>query len=137
MKSLINITKITLFGAALFAVATVSSGLAQGTGGGISQVVPPDPSATPYGKTYAQWAGEWWKWFMQLPLTNGSGVVHPGINAGQAAFDVTEGQTSPVWFLAMPSGKTERSATIPQGTALFFALLDAEDFEPGRSWLRQ
>src|SRR5437870_3678592 len=63
-------------------------------------VAPPDSS--PGGQTYPDWAGAWWQWFMQLPLTNSAGFAHPGIDAGQAAFDVTEGQTGDVWFLAAP-----------------------------------
>jgi hypothetical protein len=84
------------------------------------------PGSSPGGQTYPVWAGAWWQWFMQLPLTNSAGVVHPGIDAGQAAFDVTEGQTGDVWFLAAPFGTVTRSATIPSGKSLFFALLNAE-----------
>src|SRR5712692_1162031 len=87
-------------------------------------VAPPDSS--PGGQTYPVWAGAWWQWFMQLPLTNSAGFVHPGIDAGQAAFDVTEGQTGDVWFLAAPVGTVSRSATIPSGKSLVFALLNAE-----------
>ncbi len=88
-------------------------------------VAPPDSS--PGGQTYPVWAGAWWQWFMQLPLTNSAGFVHPGIDAGQAAFDVTEGQTGDVWFLAAPFGTVTRSATIPSGKSLFFTLLNAEE----------
>jgi hypothetical protein len=63
---------------------------------------------------------------MELPLTNTVGAVHPGIDAGQSAFDVTEGQRGEVWFLAAPFGTVSRTATIPQGKALFFGLLNAE-----------
>src|SRR5437867_12153500 len=85
-----------------------------------ADVLPPD------GSNYAQFAGRWWKSFMQLPLTNSAGIVHPAIDAGPAAFDVTEGQSSDIWFLAAPFGTVTRSATIPSGKPVFFALLTAE-----------
>jgi hypothetical protein len=62
------------------------------------------PSSSPHGQTYPQWAGAWWKWFMELPLTNSEGDVHPGSDCAPNAFDVTEGQTGNVWFLAAPFG---------------------------------
>ncbi len=92
----------------------------------LADVLPPNSSTPPYNKTYSQWAGDWWGWFMELPLTNSAGFVHPGIDAGQAAFDVTEGQSGYVWFLAAPFGTVQRTATIPSGKALFFAILNAE-----------
>jgi len=85
------------------------------------------PSSSPHGQTYPQWAGAWWKWFMELPLTNSAGDVHPGSACAPDAFDVTEGQTGNVWFLAAPFGPPcTRTATIPLGTSLFFQLLGAE-----------
>jgi hypothetical protein len=84
------------------------------------------PGSHPFGNTYNQWAGRWWKWFMELPLTNAVGAVHPAIDAGQSAFDVREGQIGQVWFLAAPFGTVSRSATVPEGKALFFGLLNAE-----------
>src|SRR5437870_9772607 len=76
------------------------------------------PSSSPHGQTYPQWAGAWWKWFMELPLTNSAGFVHPGSDC--EPFDVTEGQTGNVWFLAAPFGPPcTRTATIPLGTSLF------------------
>jgi len=80
-------------------------------------VVPPgDPRLN--GRTYAQLAADCWKWTMELPLTNSAGFVHPGIDAGQAAFDVSEGQSASVWFLAAPFGTVTRSCTIPSGKPL-------------------
>jgi serine/threonine protein kinase len=77
-----------------------------------------------YGATYAQWAGVWWQWSMQLPLTNSAGAIHPDIDS--PAFDVTEGQGPEVWFLAAPFGTVKRSCVIPSDKWLFFPLLNAE-----------
>jgi hypothetical protein len=83
-------------------------------------------NSTRYGNDYGGWSAAWWQWYMQLPVTDSVGIVHPGIDAGQAAFDVTEGQTGNVWFLAAPFGTVVRSCTIPANTALFVGLLNVE-----------
>jgi len=61
---------------------------------------------------------------MELPLHTRDGVSHPGLEC--ANFDVTEGQTGDVWFLAAPFSDCTRAATIPSGKSLFIALLDSE-----------
>jgi hypothetical protein len=99
---------IVFAGALLFATARPAN----------AQVLPPP------GNNYAQFAASWWKWFMELPLTNSAGVVHPGIDS--ARFDVTEGQSGGVWFLAAPFGTITRNCNIPLGKSLFVALIDAE-----------
>ncbi len=91
---------------------------------GTAYVVPPDSTTQIDGRTYPQWAGQSWKWFMELPLHTRDGVSHPGLEC--ANFDVTEGQTGDVWFLAAPFGDCTRAATIPSGKSLFIALLDSE-----------
>jgi len=61
---------------------------------------------------------------MELPLTNRAGVTHAFID--DSRFNVAEGQSGNVWFLAAPFGTVQRSCTIPAAKALFFALLTAE-----------
>lgn len=82
------------------------------------------PTSHPFGRTYGQWSAAFWKWAMELPLTSSAGATHPFID--DPRFDVTEGQSGNVWFLAGPFGTVSRSITIPSGTALFMPILNAE-----------
>ena len=81
------------------------------------RVLPLNSSA--YGKTYAEWSAEWNKWVLALPVENHPFTDSPNI-------DFSAGQSGQVWFLAATFGTTERSLTLPQGTALFVALLNTE-----------
>lgn len=83
-------------------------------------------SAAPYGLTYAEWSAGFWRWFMEHPL-----VGHPGID--DPSFDVTSGQSGPVWYLATPVEFDTRNPTlrtrhisIPSGTSLFVGMLTGE-----------
>lgn len=80
--------------------------------------------SVPYGKTYGEWSAAWWKWAMELPLTSASGATHPFVDA--STFDVTEGQSGQVWFLAAPFGTVSRTCTVPTGKALFIGLVNGE-----------
>jgi len=107
--------------ASLLLLGGQSSVLADDSGNGVAPT-----NSNPFGLTYKQWAGRWWKWFMQLPVTSPTGVPHPGLGPC-LPFDISEGQAGQVWFLAAPLGSPcTRTATIPYGYALFFALLNAE-----------
>lgn len=77
----------------------------------------------PYGKSYEQWAGRFWQWFLSIPAT-----VHPftdmeGTHCGIA-------QEGPVWFLVgdptFGDGGVERACTIPAGKAILFPIVNAE-----------
>jgi hypothetical protein len=125
---MLRITTITKLGGVLSAgalclLAGQYSALADDSRPGVAP-----PNSHPFGMTYNQWAGRWWQWYLQLPLTNAAGAVHPGIDAGQSLFDVSEHQQGQVWFLAAPlTGlPVERTATIPADKALFFPLLNVE-----------
>ena len=63
------------------------------------------PGATPYGQTYGEWSAAWWTWALELPVEGPP--VHPFID--DPSFDVTEGQSGPVWFLAAPFGTVTRT----------------------------
>jgi hypothetical protein len=89
----------------------------------IPALVPPGDERLK-GKTYAQWAAAWWKWGLEMPMTNAAGAIHPYL--ASTRFDVTVGQTSDVWFLAAPFGKNERRVAIPVGKSLFFQVIGAE-----------
>jgi hypothetical protein len=87
------------------------------------------PQSHPYGKTYAQWSAEHWKWVYSLPVDQ-----HPLYDTA----DVGTGQPfEHVWFLggtytATPDANgniaavANRDVTIPAGTALFFPITDVE-----------
>jgi hypothetical protein len=116
MKSkLHNITKASLTAAALLGLATASLTWAG--------VLPAQSHA--FGQTYAEWNVAWWQWYLGLPPVSATGVTHPAID--DPHFDVTEGQSGHVWFLAAPfPGTYARSITIPTGTALFIETLTSE-----------
>ena len=86
-------------------------------------LVPPG-DARLRGRTYEQWAGNWLQWALQMPPTNSTGATHPWVDYSR--FDVSEAQTSDVWFLGAPFGRTRRSCRIPSGKALFFPLFVVE-----------
>ncbi len=93
-------------------------------GVGLIAAAPPSggvfpPNASPYGQSYAEWSANWWQWFMELPPEG-----HPSVDS--EGFDVTDGQSGQVWFLAGVFGEVERTCTIPVGKALFVGLLNAE-----------
>ncbi len=91
-------------------------------------VVPPSgvlpANSTFAGKNYTDWSIAWWQWAMGLPVTSLAGAVHPFIDSPR--FDITEGQSGPVWFLAAPGGVNSRTSRIPEGKALNFALATSE-----------
>jgi hypothetical protein len=99
-----------------------------------AQVYP--PTAKPYGKSYAEWTAQWWKWALAQPLA-GHPFIDPGFNCNSA----TNGQSGPVWFLAtsaiptlppnpaLPpdlSALVQRSCTIPANTSILLGLENAE-----------
>ena len=100
-----------------------------GSANEVPNVVPPGDFRL-NGTTYAQWAGAWWRWALEMPRTNSTGARHPFIDS--ARFDVTESQTSEVWFLAAPfltpdsANPIKRDCQIPRGKALFFPLINVE-----------
>ncbi|HEY9614953.1 hypothetical protein [Allocoleopsis sp.] len=71
----------------------------------------------PDGKTYGQWAADWWKWAAQTPASN-----NPLLDKGDCSVE----QKGHVWFLGGTfSGQpAERNCTVPTGTKLFFPLVN-------------
>jgi len=80
-------------------------------------------TARPFGNSYAQWSTAWWKWALALPVEG-----HPFIDPGFDCNSVNNGQSGPVWFLALSSNPplVERRCTIPVGRAIYLALANAE-----------
>src|SRR5215467_1709425 len=92
--------------ASLLMAATVALGGVAANAQTTPGVFPPD--STRYGNDYGGWSAAWWTWFMQAPVS-ANGIDHPGINGN---FDVTEGQTGDVWFLAGVFGTVVRNGPI-------------------------
>jgi hypothetical protein len=89
----------------------------------IPWLVPPgDPRLQ--GKTYEQWAAAWFKWGLEMPVTNSAGAVHPFKDSPR--FDIASGQNAEVWFLGAPFGKVRRTGVVPAGKSLFFPLFSVE-----------
>lgn len=89
------------------------------------QVIP--PQAKPFGKTYAEWSAEWWKWQLSLPATDHPAFSIDGTNCNA-------GQSGKVWFLT-GAFTTEvlggfntiirESCEVPTGKAIFFPIINA------------
>jgi hypothetical protein len=80
---------------------------------------PSSPQAKAFGKTYANHAQLWLQWAMAIPAASNP-ILDP--DGAYAAV----GQAGKVWYLAGNfGGETERSITVPSGTALFFPILNA------------
>jgi hypothetical protein len=72
----------------------------------------------PYGKSYGEWAGAWWRWACSIPADR-----NPLLD--QTGEDAAVGQSGPVWFLAgTTGGAAERTVTVPAGKALFFPIVN-------------
>jgi hypothetical protein len=70
-------------------------------------------------KSYAELGAEWWQWALGTPVS-----THPLLGNGPC----TVGQRGHVWFLGGTFGlnaPVERTCTVPNGTALFFPLINA------------
>ena len=81
------------------------------------------PKSHPYGKTYGEWAANWWLWAMSMPLDG----HHP--LQDETGADAARGQSGNVWFLCgvwNATGVAERHITVPSGRALFVALGNTE-----------
>ena len=79
------------------------------------------PNAKFGGKSYSEWAAEFWQWAFSLPVEG-----HPFLD-DSTEFDLSANQPDgPVWFWAAPDGPLTRHATIPAGKALFLTLRDVD-----------
>ncbi len=72
--------------------------------------------ATPYGKSYEEWAAAWWQWLLPIPKDE----------SPQEGADCDVNQSGQVFFLAGNFGGTStRSCAIPAGKAILFPVLNA------------
>jgi hypothetical protein len=73
-------------------------------------------SSKPYGKTYGEWASEWWQWFSSIPKT-----MNPSIDQTGKDCNINQNDKN-VWFLTLDFGTGKhitRSCSIPEGRAIF------------------
>ena len=98
---------------------------------GYPAIAPPFVPTTPYGLTYSQWAAKYWQWTLAFPAT-----ADPASDTAPP----DSRQSGPVWFLAgahgsaLVNGKATvtRQITVPEATALFFAVLSIFEDNTGR-----
>ena len=125
-KKILNAMNLALLAAGLATIFSMSPTVAHADPGVTPGVFP--PHSAPYGKTYAQWSAEQWKWTYSMPAD-----AHPLTDTA----DVSAGQSGQVWFLGgtfAPTtdlngnliGIVDRKVSIPAGKALFFPVIDAE-----------
>jgi hypothetical protein len=113
------LARTLLLGAALL-FGMASSSLAESRHCGHPAVFP--PHSHPYGKSYSQWAAEFWKWALALPLEE-----HPFLpSPSDPDFDFSANQSGKVWFWSAPDGPMTRRVSIPAGKAIFLTLRDVE-----------
>src|SRR6185369_13310037 len=75
-------------------------------------------SASMYGKTYAQWGAEWWRWIFSFDCAHLPLVDHTGALQNQ-------NQSGPVFFLGGSGGTVEtRAVTVPADKAILFPLVN-------------
>ena len=86
------------------------------------------PNSKPHGLSMGEWSAKWWQWCYSLPIDR-----HPLFDTA----DCSAGQSGKVWFLGGTFttitgengdvlGIAHRSCTVPNGTFLFFPLLNVE-----------
>jgi hypothetical protein len=98
-----------------------------GQGNSNPRVIPPDANA--FGKSYAEWSAEWWKWQLSLPATDHPAFSTDGANCG-------DGQSGKVWFLTgaftteVPENEfntiVRELCSVPTGKAIFFPIINIE-----------
>ena len=76
------------------------------------------PDANPYGKSYGDWAADWWQWALAQP-----GNLNP-LNDTTGA-NCMQGQFGKVWFLAgsLFDNAVNRTCAVPAGKALLFPVV--------------
>jgi hypothetical protein len=91
------------------------------------RVIPPHANA--FGKSYAEWSAQWWKWQLSLPATD-----HPAFSTDGENCDA--GQSGKVWFLTgaftteVPENEfntiIRELCSVPTGKAIFFPIVNIE-----------
>ncbi len=83
-----------------------------------------DPGQKTFGKTYGQWASDWWDWVLQFPASG-----NPLLDETGELCDL--GDQGQMWFLAGNfGGTTVRECTAPAGKTFFFPVFNVISFAP-------
>jgi hypothetical protein len=87
------------------------------------------PSDSPYGKTFLDWAKEWWKWNFSL-----NGTTHPSMDPNPEKC-ANQNQSSNVWFLpnfdSIQKPDYTFTCTVPQGKAIIVGNLNQGESDYG------
>ena len=115
-----TIVAVMLFATMGFAMISCKKSDSGSTGGDTSPVYA--SNATMYGKTYAAWAAEWWKWNLRFdcahfPLRDTTGALE------------NQNQSGSVFFLSGRRGHT-LSLTVPAGYSILVPLITFESDYP-------
>ena len=79
-------------------------------------------SDRPFGKSWEEWAIEWWRYVLSIPKSQ-----NPGLDPDGKKFDIHKNPDNDVLFLvATYGGKAERNYTIPVGKSLFGPIMNYE-----------
>jgi hypothetical protein len=79
------------------------------------------PNSNALGKKFKDWSAEWWQFVLSIPAAENPLVDETGDKC-------SIGQRGPVWFLFGGCGGTiRRACSIPEGTALFFPIINHVD----------
>lgn len=120
-------TLLPAFALVILTLTATVPASARGTAIGPNFLIAP-PDSTPYGKTYGEWSAKHWQWTYSLRPAH-----HPLLDTAMCS----AGQSGKVWFLGgtyattvdpngVVVGEADRICTVPQDTALFFPVIDAE-----------
>jgi hypothetical protein len=73
----------------------------------------------PFGKSWDEWATQWWKWFLSIPKDK-----HPAHDKTGERAHLNQNDPN-VWFLAgTTGGSAERTIVIPSDTSVFFPVIN-------------
>lgn len=90
------------------------------------------PSDSPYGKTFLEWAKEWWKWDFSLSNSTHPQTDHPQTDPEKCA---NQNQSANVWFLPnFDSAKKPEytfTCTVPQGKAIIVGTMNQGESDYG------
>jgi len=78
------------------------------------------PNSNPYGKSYAQWTANWWRYVMGFPAASSPLADDTGANCAN-------GQSGPVFFLVGTIGTqvVRNDCVVPLGKSILFPVLNA------------
>ena len=108
--------------------AIIASGLALGLMTPVSMALADSspnvvsPNSTAYGVKISEWSADWWQFVLSIPGSDNP-LFDP--DGSQCVL----GQRGPVWFLVgwFGPGAATRTCSIPEGTALFFPVINVVD----------